>query len=62
MTLPAEGSAYSDLSFVKDMTDALFLSANYKILNEIGPVQSAEWSLAHCYQVRWFKMLSLEFS
>ena len=51
VTLPAEGCAYSDPSFVKDVTDALLLPADCKRLNEIGPMQSAEWSLAHCYQV-----------
>ena len=61
MTLPAEGSSYSDPSFVKDVTDAFLLPANHKRLNEIGLGQFVEWSLAHCYQVIWFKMLSLEF-
>ena len=54
MTLPAEGSAYSDPSFVKEVTEALLLPVDRKRLKEIGPVQSAEWSFAHAYQVRWF--------
>ena len=49
VTLPTQGSAYSDISFVKDVTDALLLLADRKRLNEIGLVQSSEWSLAHCY-------------
>ena len=61
MTLPTEGSAYSDPSFVKDGIDVLLLPTDCKRLNEIGPVQSTEWSSAHCYQVIWFKMLSFEF-
>ena len=60
VTFPAEGSTYFDPSFVKDVTDALLLPADHKKLNEIRPVQSAEWSLAHCYQVIWFKMWDLE--
>ena len=51
VSLPADGSAYSDPSFVKDVPKALLLMANRKRLNEIGPVQSVEWSLAHAYQV-----------
>ena len=51
VTLLADGSAYSDPSFVKDMTKSLLLSADRKRLNDIGPMQSAEWSLAHAYQV-----------
>ena len=46
VTLHAEGSAYSNLSFVKEVTEALLLSADRKRLNEIGPVQYVEWSLA----------------
>lgn len=61
MTLPVEGSAYSEPSFVKDMRKALLLPANCKRLNEIRPMQSTEWSLAHAYLVGWFKMSSLEF-
>ena len=50
--MPSDGSVYSDPSFVKDATEALLLPANRKRLSEIGPVQSAEWSCAHAYQVR----------
>ena len=41
VTLPAEGSAYSDPSFVKEVTEALLLPADRKRLNKIGHVQSA---------------------
>ena len=51
VTLPAEGSAYSDPSFVKEVTEGLLLPADQMRLNEIGPVKTAEWSLAHAYQV-----------
>ena len=51
VTLPAEGSAYSDPSFVKEVTEGLLLSADQKRLNEIGSVKTAKWSLAHAYQV-----------
>ena len=49
VSLPADGSAYSDPSFVKDVTEALLLLADRKRLNEIWPVQSTEWSLAYAY-------------
>ena len=42
VTLPAKGSAYSDPSFVKDVTEGLLLPADRKRLNEIGPVKTAE--------------------
>ena len=51
VTLLAKGSAYSNPSFVKDVTKGLLLPANQKRLNEIGPVKTAKWSLAHAYQV-----------
>ena len=51
VTLPVEGSVYSDHSFVKEVTDGLLLPADRRRLNEIGPVKTAEWSLAHAYQV-----------
>ena len=50
--MPFDGFAYSDPSFVKEATEALLLPADRKRLTEIGPVQSAEWSCAHTYQVR----------
>ena len=50
--MPSDGSTYSDPSFVKDATEALLLPADQKRLAEIRPMQSAEWSLAHAYQVR----------
>ena len=50
--MPSDGSAYSDPSFVKEATEALLLPADWKRLTEIGPVQLAEWSCAHAYQVR----------
>ena len=53
VTLPAKGSAYSDPSFIKDVTEGLLLPADRKRLNEIGPMKFAEWSLAHAYQVCW---------
>ena len=49
VSLPDDWSAYSDPSFVRDITEVLLLPADRKRLNEIGPVQSAEWSLAHAY-------------
>ena len=49
VTLPTEGSAYSDPSFVKEVTEGILLPADRKRLNEIGPVKIAEWSLAHAY-------------
>ena len=51
VTLPAEGFAYSDPSFVKEVTEGLLLLADRRRLNEIGPVKTAEWSMAHAYQV-----------
>jgi len=49
---------YLDPSFVKDATDALLLPADRKRLVEIGPVQSADWSLAYAYQVRILYVVS----
>ena len=37
VTLLAEGSAYSDPSFIKDVTEGILLSADCKRLNVIGP-------------------------
>ena len=54
VTLPADGSVYSDISFVKDVAELLLLLANCKRLNDIRLVQLAEWSLTHLYQVRSF--------
>ena len=51
VTLPTKGSAYSDPSFVKDVTEGLLLLADRKRLNEIGFVKTAEWSLTHAYLV-----------
>ena len=51
MNLHVEGCAYSDPSFMKDVTEAFLLPANCKRLNEIRPIKSAGWSLAHAYQV-----------
>ncbi len=48
----AEGSAYSDPSFVNEVTEGILLPADRKRLTEIGPVKTTEWSLAHAYQVR----------
>ena len=50
--MPSDGSAYSNPSFVKEAIEALLLLADQKRLAKIGPVQSAEWSCAHAYQVR----------
>ena len=36
---------------MKDVTEGLLLPADRKRLNEIGPVKTTEWSLAHAYQV-----------
>ena len=38
VTLPAKGSAYSNPSSVKEVTEALLLPANHKRLNKIGHV------------------------
>ena len=51
VTLPTEESAYSDPSFVKEVTEGLLLPTDQKRLNEIGPMKTVEWSLAHAYQV-----------
>ena len=51
ITLHADGFTYSNPSFVKDMSELLLLSADRKRLNDIGLVQSPEWSLAHAYQI-----------
>ena len=48
---PANGSAYSDPSFVRDVADTLLLPADHKRLTDIGLVQSAEWSMAHIYNI-----------
>ena len=51
ISLPADGSAYSDPSFVKELSETLLLPADCKRLVDIRPVQSVEWSMAHIYQV-----------
>ena len=51
ISLPADGSAYSDPSFVKELSETLLLPADRKRLVDIGPVQAVEWSMAHLYQV-----------
>ena len=51
VTLPTEGFAYSDPSFVKEVTEGLLLPTDRRRLNEIGHVKTVEWSLAHAYQV-----------
>ena len=38
MPMPSDGSAYSDLSFVKDAIEVLLLPMDRKRLVEIGPV------------------------
>ena len=62
MTLPAEGSAYSDPSFVNEVTEGLLLAADRRRLSEIGPVKAAEWSLAHAYQVCRLRSLQFVFA
>ena len=47
--MPSDGSAYSDPSFVKEVTKELLLPADRKRLSEIGPMELAEWSYAHAY-------------
>ena len=49
VTLPAEGSAYSDPLFVKEVIEGLLLPADWTRLNEIGPMKTVEQSLAHTY-------------
>ena len=56
--MPSDGCAYSDPSFVKYVTEVLLLPADRKRLAEIGPIQSAEWSLAHTYLVRILYVVS----
>ena len=56
--MPSDRSAYSDPSFVKDATEVLLLPVDRKRHAEIGLVQSAEWSLAHAYQVRILYVIS----
>ena len=51
VSLPADSSAYSDPSFIKELSETLLLPADRKRLVDIGPVQSVEWSMAHIYQV-----------
>ena len=51
ISLLTDGSAYSDPSFVKELSETLLLPADHKRLIDIGPVQSVEWSMAHLYQV-----------
>jgi len=51
VSLPADGSAYFDPSFIKELSDSLLLPVDRKRLVDIGPVQSVEWSMAHLYQV-----------
>ena len=41
VTLPVDGSAYSDPSFMKDVIESLLLPADRKRLNDFGPMQSA---------------------
>ncbi|KAL5580801.1 hypothetical protein UlMin_013243 [Ulmus minor] len=50
VSLPTDGSAYSDPSFVKELSETFLLPADHKRLVDIGPVQSIEWSMAHIYQ------------
>ena len=49
--LLSTGSVYLDPSFVKSMANLLLLFADRKRFVDIGPIQIAEWSLAHVYQV-----------
>ena len=51
VSFPAEGSAYSDPSFVNEVTEGMLLPADRRRLTEIGPVKTTEWSLAYAYQV-----------
>ena len=46
---PLDGSTYSDPSFIKGVADDLLLPADRK--TDIGLVQTAEWGLAHAYQI-----------
>ena len=39
---PAEGSTYSDPSFVNEVTEGMLLPADWRRLNEIGPVKTTE--------------------
>ena len=49
VAFPAEGSAYSDPSFVNEVTEGMLLPADRRRLNKIGLVKTIEWSLAHAY-------------
>ena len=48
---PAEGSTYSDVSFINEVTKGMLLPADRRRLNEIGPVKTTKWSLTQAYQV-----------
>ena len=47
---PVEWSTYSDPLFVNIVTEGMLLPADRTRLNEIKPVKTTEWSLAHAYQ------------
>ena len=59
VSFPAQGSAYSDPSFVNEVTDCMLLPADRRRLNEIGPVKTTECSLVHAYQVCRLQFLTL---
>ena len=58
---PIEGSAYSDPSFVNEVTEGMLLPTDRKRLTEIGPVKTTEWSLAHAYQVCHLRLCFLTY-
>ena len=51
VSLPVAGSAYSDPSFVKELSETFLLPTDRKRLADIGPIQSVKWRVAHIYQV-----------
>ena len=59
-SLLLDGSTYSNPSFVKGVADSFLLLADCKRFTDIGPIQTAEWSLAHIYQVG-YSNLEVEF-
>ena len=59
VAFPVEGSAYSDPSFVNEVTEGMLLPADKRRLTEIGSVKTTEWSLAHAYQVCRLRFLTL---
>lgn len=52
MSLLSDKSTYSNPSSMKGVADSLLLPSDCKRFVDIGPIQTAEWSMAHIYHVR----------